>query len=36
LRGKVVVDGGRFSGDLQDGKFLPRKVGDAVRSRPAV
>ncbi len=36
LRGKVVVDGGRFSGDLQDGKFLPRKVGDEIRSRPAV
>jgi dihydropyrimidinase len=36
LRGKVVVDGGAFHGDLKDGQFLPRKVPDEIRSRPAV
>jgi dihydropyrimidinase len=36
LRGKIVVDGRGFAGDLKDGRFLPRKVPDAVRTRPAV
>ncbi|MGH7092301.1 MAG: amidohydrolase family protein [Stellaceae bacterium] len=36
LRGKIVVDGGTFSGDLKDGRFLPRKVPEEVRSRPVV
>ncbi len=36
LRGKIVVDNGAFSGDLKDGQFLPRKVPDEIRSRPAV
>jgi dihydropyrimidinase len=36
LRGKIVVEGGTFIGDLRDGKFLPRKVPAEVRSRPAV
>jgi dihydropyrimidinase len=36
LRGKVVVDGADFHGDLADGQFLPRKVPEEVRSRPAV
>ncbi len=36
LRGKIVVEDGSFSGDLRDGQFLPRKIPDAVRSRPAV
>jgi dihydropyrimidinase len=36
LRGKVVVDNGRFLADTSDGQFLPRKIGDDVRSRPAV
>jgi dihydropyrimidinase len=36
LRGKVVVDACTFSGDLKDGQFLPRKVLEDVRSRPAV
>jgi dihydropyrimidinase len=36
LRGKVVVEGGVFKGDLKDGKFLPRKVPDDIRARPAV
>ena len=36
LRGKIVVEGENFSGDLRDGQFLPRKIPDAIRSRPAV
>jgi dihydropyrimidinase len=36
LRGKVVVDGGNFLGAESDGQFLPRKIPDAIRSRPAV
>jgi dihydropyrimidinase len=32
LRGKVVVDGGQFYGDLKDGKFLPRKMSEEIRS----
>jgi len=36
LRGKIVVENGRFAGDLKDGQFLPRKVPEEVRSRPAV
>jgi hypothetical protein len=36
LRGKIVVENGAFSGDLKDGQFLPRKVPEDVRSRPAV
>jgi hypothetical protein len=36
MRGKVVVEGGRFFGDLKQGEFLPRKVADEIRSRPAV
>jgi hypothetical protein len=36
LRGKIVVEGGALKGDLKDGKFLPRKVPDDIRSRPAV
>ena len=31
LRGKVVVDGGQYLGDLKDGKFLPRKISEAMR-----
>jgi hypothetical protein len=36
LRGKVVIENGTFNGDLKDGKFLPRKVPEEIRSRPAV
>jgi dihydropyrimidinase len=36
LRGKTVVDNAAFSGDLKDGQFLPRKVPEEVRTRPAV
>ena len=32
LRGKVVVHGGQYFGDVKDGKFLPRKISDAIRS----
>jgi dihydropyrimidinase len=32
LRGSIVVENGTFSGDLNDGQFLPRKI----RTRPAV
>jgi dihydropyrimidinase len=36
LRGKVVVENGQFLGALNDGQFLPRKIPDAIRTRPAV
>jgi dihydropyrimidinase len=36
LRGKIVVEGGELKGALTDGKFLPRKVPDDIRARPAV
>jgi dihydropyrimidinase len=36
LRGKIVVDNGAFHGDLADGVFQPRKIGDDIRMRPAV
>jgi len=36
LRGKIVVDGGTFSGDRKDGQFLARKVPEEIRSRPAI
>ena len=36
LRGKIVVDGGAFMGDLKDGQFLPRKVPEEIRNRPSV
>jgi dihydropyrimidinase len=36
LHGKIVVQGGTFTGDLKDGQFLPRKVPDEIRSRPAL
>ncbi len=32
LRGKVVVDDGQFHGDLKDGRFLPRKISEEIRS----
>lgn len=32
LRGKVMVEGGAFHGDLADGKWVPRKVSDAIRN----
>jgi dihydropyrimidinase len=36
LRGKVMVDADGFHGDPKDGQFVPRKVADDIRSRPAV
>ena len=36
LRGKVVVEGGNFSGTLGGGQFLRRKVDPAVADRPVV
>jgi len=36
LRGKIVVENGALTGALTDGKFLPRKVADDIRARPAV
>ena len=36
LRGKIIVDGGSFTGDLRDGQFLPRKLPEEVLSRPAL
>ncbi len=36
LRGKIVVENGTFAGALADGKFLPRKIPEAIRTRPAV
>ena len=32
LRGKVVVDGGKYIGELKDGQFLPRKISEDIRS----
>ena len=34
--GKVMVEDGNFLAAPSDGQFLPRKIPDAVRSRPAV
>src|SRR5437764_5995094 len=36
LRGKVAVENGQLRASLSDGQFLPRKIGDDIRSRPAV
>jgi dihydropyrimidinase len=34
LRGKVVIEDGRFVGDLSDGRFLVRRIADDIRSGP--
>jgi dihydropyrimidinase len=36
LRGKIVVEGGAFKGDLKHGQFLSRKVPEEIRTRPVV
>ena len=36
LRGKVVVDRGKFLGQLGDGKSVARKLAAATQNRPAV
>lgn len=35
LRGKIVVENGRFFGDARDGKRIARKISDAILSGPA-
>ena len=32
LRGKIVVENGKLSGDLKDGRFLHRKISEEIRS----
>jgi dihydropyrimidinase len=36
MRGKVAVENGQLLASLTDGQFLSRKIGDDIRSRPAV
>jgi dihydropyrimidinase len=36
LRGKIVVEGRTFTGNLKDGQFMLRKVPDEIRARPNV
>jgi dihydropyrimidinase len=36
LRGKIAVEGSTLRGALSDGKHLPRKIPEAVRTRPVV
>ncbi|WP_428483414.1 amidohydrolase family protein [Rhodopila sp.] len=36
LRGKIMVEGGQFNGNLSDGAFIPRKIPEAIRRGPAV
>jgi hypothetical protein len=36
LRGKIVVEGGAFTGDPKDGHFLLRKIPEEIRTRPMV
>ena len=34
--GLIVVEDGTVKGDLKDGHFLPRKVPEEIRTRPAL
>jgi dihydropyrimidinase len=36
LRGKIMVEGGQFNGDLADGAFIPRKIPEEIRRGPSV
>ena len=36
LRGKMVVENGRFLGSLSDGRWLPRKVAEEIVRRPCL
>jgi dihydropyrimidinase len=36
VRGKIAVEGGRLLVSPADGQFLPRKIGEDVRTRPVV
>ncbi len=35
-RGKVVMENAKLLADLADGQFMPRKIDDEIRSRPAL
>jgi len=35
LRGKVMVDNGQFYGDVNDGRFIPRRIDSEILSKPA-
>jgi dihydropyrimidinase len=35
-RGKVVVEDGKLLAALSDGQFVPRKISDEIRGRPAL
>jgi len=35
LRGKVMVENGQFFGDVNDGKFISRKIAPEILNRPA-
>jgi hypothetical protein len=34
--GKLMMEKGKFFGDVKDGKLLKRKVAEDIRSRPAL
>ena len=36
LRGKVMVENGKFKGDLKDGKYLKREIAADIRTGPAL
>jgi dihydropyrimidinase len=36
LRGKIMVENGRYCGSPQDGKYLKRKIDAAIRAGPAL
>jgi len=36
LRGKVMVEDGRFFGDLADGQYIKRTVPQSMREAPAL
>jgi dihydropyrimidinase len=36
LRGKIVVENNALKVAVSDGQFLPRRVPDEIRARPAV
>jgi hypothetical protein len=35
LRGKVIVENGRLTGELSDGRLVPRKIDPMILRRPA-
>jgi len=36
LRGKIAVEGSQLLAAPSDGQFVPRKIADEIRSRPAL